>query len=222
MHRIAILHTVPALAPRFKALIEAALPGWSSFAMADESLLQQTIADGAVSSKTRKRLAGHIFSAVEAGAEAVLVTCSTLGEAVDLVAPLLDVPVFRIDRGMALAATREASRIGVLATLPTTLAPTSRLLAATAAESGRPCVVESHLCAGAFEALARGDRAAHDAAIAEGYRRLADRVDLIVLAQASMADALATRDAAGKSVPVLTSPELGIAYVAERLRATAA
>lgn len=218
MPTIALLHTVPLMAPRFKALLADALPGWTSFNMADESLLSHTISEGSVSMKTRQRLTGHIFSAVDAGADAVLVTCSTLGDVVDQVAPLLDVPLFRIDRGMAIAATRSASRIGVLATLPTTLAPTARLLAATAAAAGRQTEIASHLCAGAFDALMAGDRAAHDAAVIEGYRRLAGSVDLIVLAQASMADALTTLPPPDLLVPVLTSPELGVAYVADRLK----
>lgn len=217
MPTIALLHTVPLMAPRFKALLAEALPGWTSFNMADESLLSHTIAEGSVSMKTRQRLTGHIFSAVDAGADAVLVTCSTLGDVVDQIAPLLDVPLFRIDRGMALAATRSARRIGVLATLPTTLAPTSRLIATTAAEAGSVVEIDSHLCTGAFAALMAGDRAAHDAAVVAGYRRLAGTADLIVLAQASMADALSALPAMELFVPVLTSPELGVAHVAERL-----
>ena len=51
----------------------------------------------------------------------------------------------------------------------------------------------------------------------EALRVLANRNDVIVLAQASMARALGGADAVeadGRSVPVLTSPRLGV----ERLR----
>lgn len=216
MPSLALIHTVPGLVATFKPLVERELPQWSSFNIVDESLLRNTIRDAALSKKTMQRLSQYVFSAIDAGADAVVVTCSTLGEAVDAVLPLSSVPVFRIDRGMALRAVERAARVGVLATLPTTLGPTSRLLAEAARAANRDCAIVDTLCAGAFDRLMAGDRDGHDALVIAGFRELAASVDLVVLAQASMADAL--RSVAGTgSVPVLSSPELGMAYVASQL-----
>ncbi|WGD30105.1 aspartate/glutamate racemase family protein [Ancylobacter sp. WKF20] len=213
-HRLALLHTVPALAPALRPRLEAALPGWSFTDIVDESLLAETIREGRLTEATRARLGQHL-SAASGQADAILVTCSTLGEAVDALAPRISVPVFRIDRGMAEAAVQRARRIGVLATLPTTLGPTGRLIR----DAGRSVEVTEHLCEGAFARLAAGDRAGHDAMVQAGFAALAPQVDLVVLAQASMANALAGHEG---DVPVLTSPAPGIAAVAAALTSLSA
>ncbi len=217
MPSLALIHTVPGLIATFKPLVERELPQWSSFNIADESLLQNTIRDGVLSKKTMQRLSQYVFSAVDAGADAIVVTCSSLGGAVDAIRPLSSVPLFRIDRGMAMAAVERAERIGVLATLPTTLAPTSGLIKETAIAANRPCTIVDKLCAGAFDRLMKGDRAGHDDMVIAGFRELASSVDLIVLAQASMAQALSSIEDASHSIPVLSSPELGMAYIASQL-----
>lgn len=214
MPRLALIHTVPALPARLEPLAAQALPGWSFTHSVDESLLAETIREGRLTEATRARLAAGVREAA-AGADAVLVTCSTLGEAVDALRPSTPVPLFRIDRGMVEEAVRRARRIGVLATLSTTLEPTGRLIDATAAATGREITMVARLCEGAFAALAAGDRDGHDRLVREAFEEVAPQVDVVVLAQASMADALpASVRAAGA---VLTSPELGIAAVAAEL-----
>jgi aspartate/glutamate racemase len=215
MPTLFFIHTVVSLAPRFKALAADALPGWRTLAMVDESLLQNTIEHGSLSPKTIERLTTHIFSAVDGGPHAIVVTCSTLGGAVDGLRPRVSVPLFRIDRGMAETAVRQAGRIGVLATLPTTLQPTTALIRGSAAEAGRDCEIVEHLCAGAFQRLTAGDAAGHDALVVAGFEMLARSVDLVVCAQASMASALERHDT---TIPYLASPELGLAHIARQLR----
>lgn len=217
MPRLALVHTVPALIERFRPLFAQALPDWQSYNIADESLLQDTIRDGALSEVTKRRLAAYVSGAAEAGADAIVVTCSSLGDATDALRPLIPVPLFRIDRGMAAAAVARATRIGVLATLSTTLGPTSRLIRAEAAIAGRDCTVIDRVCAGAFERLMAGDRSGHDENVRAAFGELATRVDIVVLAQASMAGALTSTEPT--AVPVLTSPELGVSYIATQLAA---
>ncbi|GLK71497.1 hypothetical protein KHC23_11985 [Ancylobacter dichloromethanicus] len=217
MPRLALLHTVPALAEALRPRLEAALPGWDFLDLVDASLLADAIRDGGLSAQTRARLATRL-QAASTGADAVLVTCSSLGEAADDLASGVSVPVFRIDRGMAQQAVKMGARIGILATLPTTLGPTERLIRDTAAAAGHAVGIGARLCEGAFDRLAAGDRAAHDYMVQASFAELAPHVDVVVLAQASMARALA--DHAGGPVPVLTSPEPGIAAVAAALNAS--
>ncbi|HLP71152.1 MAG TPA: aspartate/glutamate racemase family protein [Rhizobium sp.] len=219
---IAMIHTVAGLVPTLDALARRELDGWEPFNILDESLLRSTIREGSLSKATMRRLAQYVWSAVDGGADAVLVTCSSLGPAVDAARPLCPVPLFRIDTGMALDAVSKASQIGVLATLPTTLGPTGDVIRRAAADTGRAgCRVTEELCEGAFQRLSAGDRAGHDAMVVDGFRRLAPKVDLIVLAQASMANALAPLGPEPDGVPVLTSPELGMRHVREQLSAGA-
>lgn len=214
---IAMIHTVSGLIPVFDALLQREMSGWQGFNMVDESLLRATIRDGSPSTMTHRRLSTLIGSAVDAGAQAVVVTCSSLGPAVEAARPFCPVPLFRIDQGMADQAVKSARRIGVLATLTSTLVPTGNLIRATSIRLGQECVVTDRLAEGAFQKLASGDTAGHDAMVADQLLILAAEVDVVVLAQASMARALATvADQLGE-IQVLTSPELGVRHIRDSL-----
>jgi hypothetical protein len=63
------------------------------------------------------------------------------------------VPVLRVDQPMADKAVQLGKRIGVVATLSTTLNPTSDLVRRRAAVAGKEIELKSVLCEGAFEAL---------------------------------------------------------------------
>ncbi|WP_458316512.1 aspartate/glutamate racemase family protein [Mycolicibacterium brisbanense] len=213
MQKLGIVHTVSQLAPMFADLAAELLPGVQPIVIADELLLKQAVRDGAVDDVTRERLRGHVVALADFGVEAVLVTCSSVGAVVDEIASGTNIPVHRVDRAMAERAVELGTTIGVLATLPTTLVPTTDLVAAAAHDAGRTGVqVVSRLCDGAFAALERGDRARHDAIVAEELDRLAAAVDVVVLAQASMARIAATRPTGGTHV--LSSPRLAMERVA--------
>jgi Asp/Glu/hydantoin racemase len=212
--KLAFIHTVAGLVSEFDGLGKEHLPDWKPFAILDESLLRNTIESGSLSDLTKRRLATYIWSAVDGGADAIVVTCSTLGPAVDAIVPLCPVPLFRIDEGMAKAAVEQGQRIGVLATLLTTLVPTADLLRRQAREAGKDAAIEPVLVKGAFQRLAGGDSDAHDVLIRQALETLSKDVDVVVLAQASMARA--ARGAAA-AVRVLTSPVLGIENVKRRL-----
>ncbi|TJW87541.1 MAG: aspartate/glutamate racemase family protein, partial [Mesorhizobium sp.] len=140
--KLAFIHTVSGLVSEFEGLAKEHLPDWKPFAILDESLLRNTIERGSLSDLTKRRLATYVWSAVDAGADAIVVTCSTLGPAVDAIAPLCPVPLFRIDEGMAKAAVEHGNRIGVLATLSTTLVPTVDLLKRKACEAGKDVAID--------------------------------------------------------------------------------
>ena len=218
---IGFVHTVLTLAPTFDTLADELLPGAQRFHIADESLLAVTRAAGELTPTTRRRVLGYVGSAADAGADLVVVTCSSIGPAVDASRDFVPVPVVRIDEAMADEAVRLGSRVGVVATLPTTLEPTAELVARRARAAGRDVDVVDvvdvvqRLCDGAFDALQAGDRERHDELVREGVRETAGAVDVIVLAQASMArvtDALGDDE---KTVPILSSPRLGMQRVAD-------
>jgi aspartate/glutamate racemase len=213
--RLTFIHTVPALEPVFAALASERLDGWQIAAVADESLLTRTIERGYVDEEVLFDLNTHVQKASADGSDAIVVTCSTLGEAVDKLARKTVTPLYRIDRGMAEQAVQQASSIGILATLPTTLDPTTRLIKATAQRAGRHCTIVSKLCAEAFDCLRRGDNAQHDELVRRAFEDLSGEVQLVVLAQASMARAL-EREGADKRY--LTSPELGMDHIAGLIR----
>jgi len=146
-----------------------------------------------------------------------MLTCSSVGPSADGLGAELGVTVLRVDEAMADRAVELGSSVGVAATLPTTLGPTADLIERAAGSQGRQVTVTTRLAEGAFDALRAGDGARHDALVMAALQELASGVDVIVLAQASMARAVggaSSLEVAGRGVPILTSPRLGV----ERLR----
>jgi len=215
--RLAYIHTVAGLAQVFKDLSNELLPGIDVFHIVDESLLQNTIRANQLSNTTTRRLIGYLRSAEEAGADLVMVTCSSVGPAVELGRSMVNLPVFRVDEPMADLAVQTGRLIGVAATLETTLNPTAALIRSRAARAGKQVEVLSKLCAGAFEAVISGDTARHDAIVSDGLRELIPLVDVIVLAQASMARVVQSLPEQDRRVPILSSPRLAVEHLARMI-----
>jgi len=206
---IAYLHTSHVLIPIFTELSNRELPGAEQFHMVDESLIRNTIRAGKLTKGTIRRVIQLIQSAREGGADEVMVTCSSIGPAAKLARELFDFPVVRVDEPMAEEAVRLGRRIGVAATLGTTLEPTVALLRAKALEAGRDVDVVESLCENAFEAVLCGDTGTHDRLLADSLGRLMAAVDVVVLAQASMARVVAALPDDG-GTPILSSPEMAV------------
>jgi Asp/Glu/hydantoin racemase len=222
MPTLALVHTVASLVPVFDRLAREIAPGVETFNIVDESLLRTTVREGSLSPLTSRRLAGYVASAEAAGADAVLVTCSSVGPAVEAARPLSGIPVLRVDEPMAdeavAIAARERGRIGVLGTLRTTLDPTSDLVGRRAAAVRVEVTVSSRLADGAFDALAAGDTETHDRIVRDALTELARDVDVVVLAQASMARVADALGPASVDVPVLSSPRFGLQRAVEVLQ----
>jgi Asp/Glu/hydantoin racemase len=208
--KLALIHTAGFLAPVFTKMCQEMMPDVDVFNIVDESLIQNTIAANKLTPTTSRRLAGYVQSAEEAGADAIMVTCSSIGPAVEAARPFVDIPILRVDQPMADKAVSMGQTIGVIATLPTTLKPTSDLIRARAEAQGKAIDLVEDLCEGAFEAVIAGDTEAHDRLVTAGLKALMDKADVIVLAQASMARVVDSLPEAEKTTPILSSPQLGV------------
>lgn len=211
---LGLIHTSATLVPVFAQLCKDKLPGVEVFNIADDSLIKDVIRRGELTPHTARRVTEHVASAEAAGADYILVTCSSIGRAVETAATLAGVPVLRVDQPMADRAVQTGKRIGVVATLPTTLEPTADLIRRRAVKAGKEVEITSRLCEGAFAALMGGDAPKHDASVASALRELSTQVDVIVLAQASMARVVDGLPAADKVVPILSSPGLAVEFLA--------
>ena len=217
--KIAILHTsfvFVSVEPVITDLISDLIPDAEVIHFVDSDVLATVVREQGISTKSEERMT-HLAEAAEAaGADIIFSACSSLGPALDVAARHVHTPVLKIDEAMALRAAREGTRIGVLATVPTTLRPTSDLIQAKADEIGRSVTIDQRLAEGAFSILMSGDRDKHDALVLEQAKDLAEKVDLIVLAQASMSRLAGLLQEQTK-VPVLSSPRIGVEYLAERV-----
>lgn len=216
---LALLHTSAVHIPTFERLRDEEAPGLALHHLVDEGLLARARQDGPasvagdvtgrVTGSDTGDLAGDVAAALAsaraAGASAVLCTCSTIGGIAES-APS-DLPVLRVDRPMAAAAVAAGPRIQVLAALASTVGPTLDLLAEEAAGAGRAGAmsVTVSIVDGAWARFEAGDRDGYLALIAARIEATVD-ADVIVLAQASMADAA---DLSAVDIPVLSSPRLG-------------
>ncbi len=183
----------------------------------DPGILAEVRDAGYVTPTAAARLIGMYMEAVCQGADAILNICSSVGEAADAaqaMAAYIGVPVVRIDEEMCREAVRLGSRIGVLATLPTTLEPTKNTISRAARSMGRHVELVDGLIDGAFGL----DQERFRALLLKAAGELVGRVDVIVLAQGSMA--YVERDIAREyGVPVLSSPRFGAAELKKALLA---
>ena len=217
--QIAFIHTSPAVLPVFKSLAAELLPpGRNVFNIVDESLLCDIIRDGCCPPATARRLAGHVISAADAGADYVLVTCSSMGRAVEASRALVPATVLRVDEPMADRAVATGPRIGVIATLPSTLEPTAALIQSRATAAGKPIKLSSQVVLGAFAAVISGDGPRHDQLVGDALRAMAQNVDVIVLAQASMARVVKSLPPSERPIPILSSPRLAVEHLASLLK----
>jgi Asp/Glu/hydantoin racemase len=207
---IAYLHTSHVLIPMFTRISKEELPDVEQFHMVDESLIRNTIRAGHLTRTTTRRVLSAVQSAREGGADAVVVTCSSIGAAADTARRLFDFPVVRVDEAMAEQAVRTGRRIGVTATLRTTLEPTVALLHEKAEAAQCQVDVVEALCEGAFEAVLSGDTVTHDRLLLATLQRLLSVVDVIVLAQASMARVVEMLPESAERIPILSSPQLAV------------
>lgn len=214
MKTLALLHTTPVTLPEMAERLRG--QGVRVVNLLDDSLLSDVMAAGQVTPAVRARLAGMLRAAGLAGADAALSCCSSVGGVVEELAAGVSFPVLRIDRPMAERAVALGPRVGVLATVATTLEPTAGLIERLARGAGCEVTVTRRLVEGAYQARVDGHGDEHDRLVLAALRELLDTVDVIVLAQASMARLLpALGDTGG--VPVLSSPESGVQAALEVL-----
>ena len=220
---IAFLHTARVHVATFDALLRAQAPDLQARHAVDETLLADAQGLGHADPGLRRRLQAALADVAAGGARQVVCTCSTLGPLVDTLPPTGSFETARIDRAMAERAVRLGPRVLMVAALASTLAPTRALLAHAAAPLPRALPIDTLCADGAWALFLQGDRAGYLATVAAAVRQqVADRpmsdTDVVVLAQASMADAALLLADLGP--PVLSSPALGVAAAVGRCRAS--
>lgn len=217
MKTVAAVYTAQALVEPLSVVFSEELPDVRLINIVDGGLIQDIIRDGEVGVGAARRLLHCFMAAADAEADVILNTCSSVGDVVAPAARFVPCDIVRIDRPMAERAVREAARIGVLATLPTTLGPTVRLIEREAARAGRSVEVVEGLAEGAFQALTSGDPERHDELLVRTARTVAGDADLLALAQGSMAR-MEQQLAAATGKPVLSSPRSGVRALKALLR----
>ena len=214
--KVGFVHTGVPIGAMMKKMMADSMPDIPSFHIVDDSLIQDLLQIGEFTPSLLKRLCAQISMAKEAGADIIMVTCSSIAPGVDFARKLVDIPVMKIDEPMAEKAVEAADTVGVLATAKTTLVPSVELIKQVADKKGKPVKVESKLIAEAFDFFLQGDMENHDRLVKAAGLELARQSDVLVLAQASMSHlAEEIEDASGK--PTLTSPRIAMNALKQKI-----
>ncbi|MBE1441981.1 aspartate/glutamate racemase family protein [Paenibacillus sp. OAS669] len=216
MATVAAIYTGQGLSERIQPIFREVLPDCRLVSIIDDSLIADVIRSGYVTPAVTRRLTQYYRHAEEIGADVILNTCSSVGEVADWARPILDIPIIKIDEAMAALAASQYRNIGVLATLPTTLEPTKRLIQREAGKQNRDVYVVDALAKGAYQALISGQPEEHDRLILEAARSVAQQADVLVLAQGSMVRMEEALQQA-TNLPVYSSPRLGVMAVKAEL-----
>ena len=188
--RIVLIHAVTV---SLQPILEAFREGWPEAEVSnllDDGLTGALSREGGLTPRIVRRICDLATYAARTGADGILFSCSAFTPAMDVAKQLVSIPVLKPDEAMITAALDAGRRIGVLATLPATAPIQAAQLQAAAAEQRKTIQVETAAVPEALKALNAGDTATHDRLVAEEAERLAPRVDVICLAQFSMARAL--------------------------------
>lgn len=220
MKTVAAIYTAYSIIEPIKAIFSELMPGQRLINVFDDSLIPDVIAAGNnITPDVRRRLFAYCRACEDMGADVILSTCSSMGDIVEQIQPFVKVPILRIDEPMVRQAIEMASSIAVLATVDTTIMPTCGLVRSVAGKLGKPVSIVEGVAKGALQALSEGKPEVHDKILLQAALDLADKAEIIVLAQGSMArmqEAIA--QATGK--PVLSSLRPGLIAVRTMLENT--
>jgi hypothetical protein len=206
--RITLIHAMAPSIPPIMQAFDRLWPEAVLMNLLDDSLASDLARDGALTPAMTGRFVALARYATQAGADAILFTCSAFGPCIEAcVREFPAIPVLKPNEAMieeALGLVGPRGRIGLMATFAPTLASMPPEFAVAAPHATLvPC-----LAADALAALNAGDGAGHDAAAVRAAGSLAD-CDVIALAQFSLSQA-AGAIAASTGKTVLTTPDSAV------------
>jgi Asp/Glu/hydantoin racemase len=213
---VGLIHAVQPAIPPLREQFARDLPNVRTLNLLDEALIAEMERLGSITPALVRRMTDLVELHQKAGASLVLLSCTVYSPFIDQVQAQSDVPVLAIDSVMVDQAVGAGRRLGVLATNPNGLKMQREMLARASERLDRPIEIEAVLRTDAWDALVAGQGERHDAILAEEAALLAPSVDVLVLAQASMARAL-PRLPTDLPVAVLSSPSLAVQKVKEVL-----
>jgi aspartate/glutamate racemase len=217
--KLGIIHAALITTRAVQKYIEEIIPEVEVVHWVDDTIQNTNFAcqPGTIPRKNYAKFVQAALSQQEYGVDLILLACSTFNRAAEYARPMIDIPLLQIDRPMMDLAVQDGNRIGLLATVPTTVPASERLLRLAAEEAGKKIDVKLRLCSEAFQVLKAGNSEKHNDMLLEEIEGLSREVDAIVMAQVSMT-ALEPRLVHTK-VPVYNSGRTAFSKVRQILEA---
>lgn len=170
----------------FARKFEEEHPDLKIYNIMDDSLLPDTRTYEGMTPTIASRMLNYAKAAEHSGADGIIVTCTSVNQATEMIRPLLNIPIINIEEPVAEMAVEKGKKIGVLATLPTSPAAIGRVIRKKAAEKGKEVEIIESVVDGAFDVLCRGEVEKHDEMVREALCSLAEKTDVVAFAQISM------------------------------------
>src|SRR5512143_3544987 len=98
--RVALVSSTRAVFGSMEAAFRSVFPEAQVIHILDETLLDLFRQDGGLSIRSRRKALQMALAAQDAGADGILVTCSTLSPGVDEIRSFLTIPIVKIDEPM--------------------------------------------------------------------------------------------------------------------------
>lgn len=215
---IYFINTIPGLEEGFNALVQKYLPDYETKHISDQSLIQNLLKHNGPTPYIYKRLIEHALAAEHSDAVAIQFTCSTISGTAEAIQKFVSIPILTIDAPVMKHAVKKYKRIGLIATNPATLKPSTTSLQTISKQLGYQHKITTALSSDAFTALLKGDKEEHDRLVKKDLLNLMKKVDAVILAQASTARIANTLTKEEKIVPILTSPEPAIKNLAKLIK----
>lgn len=218
MKKIGIIHTSFVSVEDLKRLFKEIIPDAVLTNIVDDSLLREVSANGGINENIIRKMCIYADNLRREKVDLIFNQCSSVGEAFEIATLDYEIPVLRVDRAAAEKAAEIAkTEIAVVATVKSTVAPSTRIVERAVEKLGKNIRVKPILVDGALEILMKeGDREKHNQLVKEAIREAEKTADVIVLAQGSML--VLEPELVGYDKPILTTPKLGVEMAKEMLK----
>ncbi|MBQ9036380.1 MAG: Asp/Glu/hydantoin racemase [Erysipelotrichaceae bacterium] len=213
--KVVLIHTSPVSLNDLKALFKEIVPEVEMVNIIDDSLLEEVKKNGQINPAIISRMCAYVQVAKTLKPDLIFNQCSSVGEAFDIARKQADCKTLKIDEAMAEKAVELGNRIGVVATVASTVKPSCNLVRTKAKEANKDVTVTEYLVDGALDILMSGDVDKHNELVIKAIRKTEAENDVVVLAQGSMTAILPLLGETTK--PVLTSPRLAVERVKKEL-----
>jgi len=174
----------------------------------EDAWMPDLAADGKLTDAMIDRFVTIGHYCVQAGADAILFTCSAFGPAIDEVRRQLKIPVLKPNEAMYEQLVAKSCTASLLATFPPSIPSMVSEIADMAKAKGTQVNLSTHLVEGALAALQNNRPDEHNRLIAELAGK--QQCDVIAFAQFSMSPAVKLAAECTKT-PILTTPDSAVA-----------
>jgi glutamate racemase len=187
MKRVAFLHSTSLVLDPVRQVSQELSGEFEFFHVVDEGVLGLLMREGSIQDTVIEVVRRIAKNCEETGMNMMVCTCSSLSPVLDYIQSDVTIPLLKIDKVMFEYAVKNFSKIGVIMTNPTTQQPSRSMFDHVCSDLDLYPELIPVLCENAFVKIKQGDVEGHDQDVIAAVERTAPHVDIVILAQISIA-----------------------------------